>query len=121
MIRRPTRSTRTDTLFPYSTLFRRGAMTMSDHQLAQRERRARLLAAAPDWRASDARVDPRVAIGSIVAMWLLYFLITTSLAVLSATPEPWADTAPHPIAALADLFITLVPYNPTTPENRKEG
>src|SRR3546814_2469509 len=43
---------------------RRGAMTMSDHQLAQRERRARLLAAAPDWRASDARVDPRVAIGS---------------------------------------------------------
>src|SRR3546814_9612744 len=67
---------------------RRGAMTMSDHQLAQRERRARLLAAAPDWRASDARVAPRVAIGSIVAMWLPYFLFTTGLSMLAGTPTP---------------------------------
>src|SRR3546814_3419900 len=76
-------------------------MTASDHQLAQREHRARLLAAAPDWRASDARVDPRVAIGSIVAMWLLYFLITTGLAMLAGTPEQWAFTGRRGIVVVA--------------------
>src|SRR3546814_9925149 len=34
MIRRPPRSTRTDTLFPYTTLFRSGI----DHELAERRR-----------------------------------------------------------------------------------
>src|SRR3546814_12736275 len=36
MIRRPPRSTRTDTLFPYTTLFRSGAATPGDHALSQR-------------------------------------------------------------------------------------
>src|SRR3546814_20998358 len=39
MIRRPPRSTRTDTLFPYTTLFRslpfQGGLTMLQHPLAQ--------------------------------------------------------------------------------------
>jgi len=85
-------------------------MTASDHQLAQRERRARLLAAAPDWHASDARVDPRVAIGSIVAMWLLYFLITTGLAMLAGTPEQWAFTGRRGIVVVAGIFCTFILY-----------
>src|SRR3546814_7400629 len=36
MIRRPPRSTRTDTLFPYTTLFR--SLSVSHRHLAQRER-----------------------------------------------------------------------------------
>src|SRR3546814_4939112 len=35
MIRRPPRSTRTDTLFPYTTLFRSAACTMAEHFMAQ--------------------------------------------------------------------------------------
>src|SRR3546814_6910626 len=37
MIRRPPRSTRTDTLFPYPTLFRSPGSTWLDHRLAERE------------------------------------------------------------------------------------
>src|SRR3546814_6376004 len=42
MIRRPPRSTRTDTLFPYTTLFRSHAVR-TDHRLQPAERRARPL------------------------------------------------------------------------------
>src|SRR3546814_10282255 len=38
MIRRPPRSTRTDTLFPYTTLFRSGT-GLADHDLLHRKRR----------------------------------------------------------------------------------
>src|SRR3546814_20621248 len=41
MIRRPQRSTRTDTLFPYTTLFRsavRGRKLVVRHEIAQRDR-----------------------------------------------------------------------------------
>src|SRR3546814_3339807 len=34
MIRRPPRSTRTDTLFPYTTLFRSGAAQLAEHEVA---------------------------------------------------------------------------------------
>src|SRR3546814_19610482 len=37
MIRRPPRSTRTDTLFPYTTLFRSGPDRSPDHRRAERE------------------------------------------------------------------------------------
>src|SRR3546814_16430746 len=40
MIRRPPRSTRTDTLFPYTTLFR-SAVAAEDHALVRRLRRER--------------------------------------------------------------------------------
>src|SRR3546814_15430663 len=50
MIRRPPRSTRTDTLFPYTTLFRSEAAAVARHQ------RAHLLhAIEPDRH--DARID----------------------------------------------------------------
>ncbi len=51
------------------------------------DQRARLLASPPEWAAEDARVDRRVAIGSIVAMWALYFLITTGLAALTGAAD----------------------------------
>ena len=38
-------------------------MTMTIRKETLRDQRAKMLAAAPDWRASDARVNPRVAIG----------------------------------------------------------
>src|SRR3546814_12720710 len=37
MIRRPPRSTRTDTLFPYTTLFRSGRLAINDGQLIYRD------------------------------------------------------------------------------------
>lgn len=85
-------------------------MNMSDRQLAQRDRRARLLSAAPDWRASDARVNPRVAIGSIIAMWLLYFLITTGLAMLTGAPDQLAFVGRRAIVVVAGILCTFVLY-----------
>src|SRR3546814_2123612 len=41
MIRRPPRSTRTDTLFPYTTLFRSGSRAFGDASRAGRRRQAR--------------------------------------------------------------------------------
>src|SRR3546814_1027885 len=95
MIARPPRSTPTDTLLPYTTLFRSqdkrtnlplstktrtastggsapashrpafaakaSSMNVTNRKDALRDQRAKMLAAAPDWRASDARVNPRVA------------------------------------------------------------
>src|SRR3546814_6520053 len=47
MIRRPPRSTRTDTLFPYTTLFRSARERQSDRLVARRAAR---------WRQADARI-----------------------------------------------------------------
>lgn len=85
-------------------------MNASDPELVQRDTRARLLAAAPDWRASDARIDPRVAIGSIIAMWMLYFLITTGLAMLSGAPDQWAFVGRRGLVVLAGIFCTFTLY-----------
>src|SRR3546814_16674488 len=56
MIRRPPRSTRTDTLFPYTTLFRSGS-GMSFHNLG--ERGPHVTARSADWDAAltDAVTD----------------------------------------------------------------
>jgi signal transduction histidine kinase len=51
------------------------------------DQRARLLASPPERMAEDARVDRRVAVGSIIAMWALYFLITTGLAALTGAAD----------------------------------
>ena len=75
-----------------------------------RDQRAKMLAAAPDWRASDARVNPRVAIGSIIAMWLLYFLITTGLAMLAGAPEQWPSIGRRGIVVVAGILCTFVLY-----------
>src|SRR3546814_4756843 len=60
MIRRPPRSTRTDTLFPYTTLFRSGQLSGPAHQPGQ----AQLLGGAPGAGGTDpgaARERPRAA------------------------------------------------------------
>lgn len=85
-------------------------MKMSGSQNALRDQRARMLAAAPDWRAADARVDPRVAIGSILAMWLIYFLITTGLAMLTGAPDQWAYVGRRAIVVVAGISCTFVLY-----------
>lgn len=85
-------------------------MNMSDRKLAQSDRRARFLAAAPDWRASDARVNPRVAIGSIIVMWLLYFLITTGLAMLTGAPDQMEFIGRRAIVVVAGILCTFVLY-----------
>ncbi|UKK84550.1 histidine kinase [Sphingopyxis sp. BSN-002] len=76
---------------------------------ALRDQRARMLAAAPDWRASDARVNPRVAIGSILVMWLLYFLITTGLGMLAGA-EQWEYAGRRAIVVVAGILCTFVLY-----------
>src|SRR3546814_21060620 len=58
MIRRPPRSTRTDTLFPYTTLFRSRALTQA--QLA-RERAAASAGAAQAAQAGTAIISQEVA------------------------------------------------------------
>jgi len=75
-----------------------------------RDQRAKMLAAAPDWRASDARVNPRVAIGSIIAMWLLYFLISTGLALLTGTSDQWEFVGRRGIVIVAGILCTFVLY-----------
>src|SRR3546814_18708322 len=57
MIRRPPRSTRTDTLFPYTTLFR------SDQRLIIGDRLAVLKRTARPAEPAEQRVDMRVAEG----------------------------------------------------------
>ncbi len=85
-------------------------MNMANRKEALRDQRAKMLAAAPDWRASDARVNPRVAIGSIIAMWLLYFLITTGLAMLTWTPDQWPYAGRRAIVVVAGILCTFLLY-----------
>src|SRR3546814_974738 len=54
MIRRPPRSTRTDTLFPYTTLFRSPGSRRPDHVLRQPGLRRSAKAASPSRRSSLA-------------------------------------------------------------------
>lgn len=75
-----------------------------------RDQRANMLAAAPDWRAADARVNPRVAIGSIIAMWLLYFLITTGLALLTGAADQWLYGGRRAIVVAAGIACTFLLY-----------
>ncbi|MCW5647949.1 MAG: histidine kinase [Sphingopyxis sp.] len=85
-------------------------MNMAQRKDALRDQRAKMLAAAPDWRASDARVNPRVAIGSIIAMWVIYFLITTGLAMLTGVAEPWSAVWRRAIVVVAGILCTFVLY-----------
>lgn len=75
-----------------------------------RDQRAKMLAAAPGWRASDARVNPRVAIGSIIAMWVIYFLITTGLAMLAGAPEQWASISRRAVVVVGGILCTFILY-----------
>ncbi len=85
-------------------------MNMTIRKETLRDQRARMLAASPGWRASDARVNPRVAIGSIIAMWLIYFLITTGLALLAGAAEQWGAIGRRAIVVVAGILCTFTLY-----------
>src|SRR3546814_14235396 len=59
MIRRPPRSTRTDTLFPYTTLFRSSPATRILGRLLRRSRGDRVLAGPARPPARPAALSPR--------------------------------------------------------------
>src|SRR3546814_9326455 len=64
MIRRPPRSTRTDTLFPYTTLFR---SLIAFHQCAQRQVTARAVVTAHgDGRGADQTARQRTGRGRMI-------------------------------------------------------
>src|SRR3546814_9500910 len=61
MIRRPPRSTRTDTLFPYTTLFRSNQTCAGPMEQGRRARRRQDLQLLPDRRSQEADAGLRVA------------------------------------------------------------
>ena len=85
-------------------------MNMNIGKDVLRDQRAKMLAAAPDWRASDAHVNPRVAIGSIIAMWLIYFVTTTGLALMSDASDQWSYAGRRAIVVTAGILCTFVLY-----------
>lgn len=75
-----------------------------------RDRRARMLAVPPRWRATDARVDPRVAVGSILAMWAAYFLITAFLAWLGGLGDLWGQAGRRALVVTVGASCTFLLY-----------
>src|SRR3546814_2079143 len=63
MIRRPPRSTRTDTLFPYTTLFRSAGLNMGDAAPSVEEFASEDMGSADDLRAFAALCRPAVIRG----------------------------------------------------------
>lgn len=74
------------------------------------DQRARLLAAPPEWAADAARVDWRVAIGSIIAMWALYFLTTTGLTALAGAPNQVGLMGRRALVVVFGAACTLILY-----------
>jgi hypothetical protein len=74
------------------------------------DQRARLLAAPPEWAADDARVDRRVAIGSIIAMWALYFLTTTGLVALTGAPDQLGLMGRRALVVVFGTICTFLLY-----------
>src|SRR3546814_4762869 len=83
MIRRPPRSTRTDTLFPYTTLFRSAHLRHAFRARGRRPRKTR--------RSSDMR-EPSGRIGNSGCREFRAALASTPLAMIS--PLPRHRTAP---------------------------
>src|SRR3546814_21011692 len=66
MIRRPPRSTRTDTLFPYTTLFRSPIWSPTSNQIAFIVTRGGV---ARQWLVNSDGSDPRDFVGGVMANW----------------------------------------------------
>src|SRR3546814_4377376 len=81
MIRRPPRSTRTDTLFPYTTLFRSELVAAEQHRHAAREQeRGEQVLDLPQTHRLDARVV-RSAFRAVVLAVILVEAVAVTLAV----------------------------------------
>lgn len=72
--------------------------------------RAFELGSQPGWDAADARVNPGVAIGSIFAMWGIYFLVTTGLSVLMGPDELLSYILPRILVVLSGIICTFILY-----------
>src|SRR3546814_14564379 len=84
MIRRPTRSKRTDTLFPYSTLFRAGEPARPGLQLFRSMRVALSLA---QWK-----IDMKIKPGSAgLRLWQLLLLVAILLIWYGVSLDPKVD------------------------------
>src|SRR3546814_6615557 len=101
MIRRPPRSTRTDTLFPYTTLFRSASARRAGGKSCRN-------AFAPGWRARRARVPPaslaspytrpdpgdgpdmrerNFVVAAAVARWTVVLLLAIGLVACERSPQ----------------------------------
>src|SRR3546814_6215804 len=99
MIRRPPRSTRTDTLFPYTTLFRSLAGLVAQGELQDAELRARIVALLS---ASQQGKPPSRA--SVVRERLFDAIRPVRSLLAEITKLPWQANSEHPVTtALAQL------------------
>lgn len=62
------------------------------------------------WQASDTRVKHSVAIASMIAMWLLYFIVTTGLSVLLGAEDLTDYIAPRFMVVMAGIACTFLLY-----------
>src|SRR3546814_763872 len=107
MILRPPRSTRTDTLFPYTTLFRSSALAPN---LVPREVLPNAIAlSSVAWQSGMIigpalggyayAFSPEAAYGLSVALFSLALLC---ISMISRVPQPLRDTSRHPIRQMID-------------------
>src|SRR3546814_11389914 len=88
------------------------SMNVTNRKDALRDQRAKMLAAAPDWRASDARVNPPSATGWIIALLLTYFLITPALGRLTGVLANRSHAGPPAIVTVRGQLGYVPPYKP---------
>src|SRR3546814_1871547 len=67
MIRRPPRSTRTDTLLPYTTLFR--SLSFKNVAFSAEQDRPNVARRRRRWQARQARIDPMRLVSSMRPKW----------------------------------------------------
>src|SRR3546814_20815144 len=95
MIRRPPRSTRTDTLFPYTTLFRSGSSFRFRQAGADLDRVATALAAS------------YVLVG-VIESWNRTVAVTLELIDTNSREVIWADRLVAPLDGIDDLRTQIV-------------
>src|SRR3546814_5739231 len=94
MIRRPPRSTRTDTLFPYTTLFRSLLMTLAQVRFARIPVRCGPPRPAPEDSRSPRRSEEHTSeLQSLMRISYAVFCLKTQK--LPHTPTPIIPSFPH--------------------------
>src|SRR3546814_4688162 len=116
MIRRPPRSTRTDTLFPYTTLFRSDLTTLTQAVLeAEMARLEKLVNADKDAQRRYAALSSNIATET-AALHTLTVNLSDAKGAKDRAPQLQADRE----AAAGRAFDALVPEQPVLAE-RSEG
>jgi two-component system LytT family sensor kinase len=83
---------------------------IQDPDWDEQKLRALALGNRPGWDAGDARVNHGVAVASIVAMWVIYFLVTTGLSVLMGADELMRYILPRILVVVAGIACTFILY-----------